>query len=339
MAPADFLFNIECKSESRNFKGNSASTPGSTFSIHCDNVDSFKDQIWLNISSCLKHEVITSTSLAIPSSPAIPADPAADPPIPASLEVAAVDSVTSYAFKNEAPVIGDLDRFITLFSETGRVTYALNKVTTAVLQVLNGKKCHVLVHIYGLGVSSASIFKIVKKTLLEPVNTDRSGATSEADVNLMVTTLKGIHCLNYRADYINWRLWAIAVLAIPLYDRNAMMQGAPPGTIIHLFSSTESDARIENTSIRQSYGVSIDQNQRHMSQLLSIKESMDICKRNQKRSWDEIDTRLNAAITRAENSRDLLESHERALPPTRISASNGFYNAVANADDFEHTEY
>jgi hypothetical protein len=95
------------------------------------------------------------------------------------------ENTCPYEWGKEEPDESDSNNFI-LFKLSNRYK-KVNEITAAVLQEWKTKEeVIVCVYVYRLQVDSAQAFALIKKSLIDPLISDRAGAETTAAVNVIL---------------------------------------------------------------------------------------------------------------------------------------------------------
>lgn len=85
-----------------------------------------------------------------------------------------------------------------------------------------------------MSIANLSLWKKVQKSLIEPINRERAGASTIAEMSGLVGRLKEIHRLNYQSNHINWVVRANRILASESHLREKLINSPqPPETFLH----------------------------------------------------------------------------------------------------------
>lgn len=218
------LYSLELQVQTREFKGQISGLTKCALAINCNSLEEFKNEIWLKIGDKLKREVIFNDT-----------DPQWHDQISPNQE--------------------DLDRFVLFYNAKSRRSVVLNKVTTVTLNHWRSKEVWLYVHVYSMSVSNLTLWKKVQKSLIEPLNRDRAGASTISEMNILVGQLKEIHRLHYQSSHINWIMWANRIQASEPHLKEKMIHSPPPADMLHLFAVAKTSADDRIVDLRQNLSV------------------------------------------------------------------------------------
>lgn len=173
------LYSVELNLQMREFKGQTSGVTKCAIQIYCNSVEEFKNQIWLKIHDKLKREIV-------------------------------FDDNDPRWHENVTP---NMERFVLFYDAKSKISLTLDKINNITLNPWRSKEIWLHVHAYSMSVSNLSLWKKVLKSLIEPLNRDRAGASTISEMNVVVGRLKEFHKLHYQASHINWIMWANRIQA------------------------------------------------------------------------------------------------------------------------------
>jgi|LauGreDrversion4_2_1035121.scaffolds.fasta_scaffold520583_1 hypothetical protein len=203
------VYSVKFEVYSREFKGQSSSSSIGSRIITGNCLESFKEGIWNIARHVLKREVIIN-----------------------------FNSSDKYCFsEKETPTYEDLVNFVLIRDCVANRTISIDRLTTGMLVSWRHKAgLHLYSHIWSLSISSATIYKEMRKALLDPNGMDRSGAANVDTHFAMVSRLKNEHRFRYATQDINWGIWATIILKSDSAFHDRLVLEPPPYQIIHLFN-------------------------------------------------------------------------------------------------------
>lgn len=196
---------------------------------------------------------------------------------------------------------------------------------------------HLYVYVYSKAISSLAIFKKVKKALLDPEQTDRSGAAAIVEIQEVVQRLKEIHKYNYAGAAISWTMWANKILASESHLRDGLMHSPPPGSLIELFTRAPDHADNILRNVRSNVSIGVSMNRANVQHLREIRATLDdfgALLGNLNLRFQELDSRVKLMENGAESNSELLNVVEDAVHENTFSQEA--YNLVSNVPDYDH---
>lgn len=178
-----FLYSFERNLQTREFKKQTSGVTKCSIQINSSNsVEEFKNQIWLKIQDKLKREIV-------------------------------FDDNEPRWHENVTPKEEDMERFVLFYDAKSKRSLTLEKINNITRNHWRSKEIWLYAHVYSMSVSNLSLWKKVLKSLIEPLNRDRAGASTISEMNSVIVRLKEIHKLHYQASHINWIMWANRIQA------------------------------------------------------------------------------------------------------------------------------
>ncbi|KAI8819071.1 hypothetical protein BJ741DRAFT_655729 [Chytriomyces cf. hyalinus JEL632] len=205
--------------------------------IAADDTNSFKQQLWTVIFQQIKRAVLFEG-----------------------------DSCKWAPIHKHELTLADIDNYAVICSLTGNRGIQISTLDSAKIQSMHGKVHAVWIFQYSGVVVTAPMFKTVKKHLLDPAVSDRSGAPAESEHLAMVAQLKDHHSANYQSYDINWRIWANYVLA---------------GDAI-----ADTNHAVANRSLAHGHRVALESNGRFAGQINQLIEVYRGVKRTMERAFE-----------------------------------------------------
>lgn len=223
------------------------------------------------------------------------------------------------------------------FSKIAKRNYEPASLTSTTLSNFRNHDIQILIFVYSKNITSLGAFKIVRKSLIDPAQADRSGAAAHAKVQEVVDELKEIHKSNYSGSAISWNMWANSILASEPHLRAALMQEAPPGTLIELFTRAPDHRDNVLRNIRSNVSIGISMNQANVQHIRELRSSLNNIKEVAGRltvAIQDADRRLELLEARSESNTDLMNAVEQAVQENEFSSDA--YSRVVNIPDVDH---
>lgn len=311
-----YLHTIELNVQTRDFKGQTSGDTKSPAEIRCNSVPEFKEKLWLLLLDNLKREVIFD------------------------------DQNNPQWHTNVTPQEEDVERYILFYDLKSKRSITLDKVNTISLNHWRTKEIWLYVHSYSMSVSNLSPWKKVQKTLIEPVNRDRAGANTIAEMNEIVRRLKEVHKLNYQSSHINWIMWANRIQSSEPHLHEKLLSDPPPPDMLHLFAIVRNPSDNVISDVRHNISVAEGVNKGVGTSLSKIRTLVDDIIKAQ----TEIDTPQSVVKTKTEllnhelttmevqttATRSLITSMGDALPATATDFGRQIFSMVQNQEDVDH---
>lgn len=315
--PSMYLYSVELQVQTREFKGQVSGTTKCSLTINCDTVQSFRVQLWLKIHDKLKREIIFDDN-----------DPRWN--------------------ENISPKEEDMGRFILFYDTKSKRSFLLDKITETTLNHWRSKEIWLYIHIYSLSVSNLTLWKKVVKTLIEPLNRDRAGASTVSDMNILVTQLKDVHKLHYQSNHINWIMWANRIQASDAHLREKLIKSPPPADMLHLFAVAKTSADDTIVDLRQNLSVAENVNAGVSSDLervrtlfnnvVEIQSTILKLQVEQQTQIDLLNQELIAMEIRASTTRSMISSMEQAVPAVESEFGRQIFSQIQDQEDVDHME-
>lgn len=137
--------------------------------------------------------------------------------------------------EKEHPDKSDEDKFIAIQGKRRILTPS--ELTQDILRKMRGSDVTIYVHTYSDNVASAAVFKSVDRILLQPEQTDRSGAASVQAQMGLVDELQQKHGDYLSGHQLAWMAWAHAIQRADPSVQESMKSTAPPPHVLRLFRS------------------------------------------------------------------------------------------------------
>lgn len=250
--------------------------------------------------------------------------------------------------ENILPKEEDMGRFILFHDSKAKRSVALNKITEITLNHWRSKEIWLYIHIYSLSVSSLTLSKKVVKSLIEPLNRDRAGASTVSEMNTLVEHLKDVHKVNYQSNHINWIMWANRLQASEPHLHEKLIKSSPPADKLHLFAVAKTSADNTIIDIRQNLSVAGNVNKGVNTGLSRVRLLFDkvvqtqseIIKlqTEQQTQIDLLNHELNAMEIQATTTRSLINSMEQAVPVVETEFGREIFSLIQDQEDVDHME-
>lgn len=306
---------MELQVQTREFKGQVSGLTKCALAINCNSLDEFKHQLWLKINDKLKREVV-------------------------------FDETDPQWHENISPKEDDLERYVLFYDPKSKRSMTLSKINTMTLNHWRLKEIWLYIHVYSMSISNLTLWKKVQKSLIEPINRDRAGASSIAEMNLLVGQLKNIHKKNYQSSHINWLVWANRIQASEPHLREKLIHNLPPADMLHLFAVARTVADDRVSEMRQNLCVAETVNEGLCTGIARIRSLVDKVRDMQKTivqlqteqqiHIDLLDHELTAMETQASTTRSILNSMEQAVPALETNFGRQAFSQIQDQEDIDH---
>lgn len=311
-----YLYSIELNLQTREFKGQTSGVTKCATTIFCNSVPDFKNHLWLLIKDKLKREVVF--------------DAESDP----------------RWHENVLPQEEDMERFILFYDSKSKRSVTVDKVNMTTLSHWRSKEIWLYIHVYSMSIANLSLWKKVQKTLIEPINRDRAGASTIAETNTLAERLQAIHQLNYQSNHINWLIWANRIQASEAHLREQLMTRPPPPDILHLFAHARTSADDTVTEFRQNLRMAENVNEGVTSGLsrvrilvddiLKIQNAIAELRDEEKTKIELLNHELKTMEIQSSTTRSLITSMEQVLPATETDFGRQLFSQIQDQDDVDH---
>ncbi len=314
--PSVHLYSIEMNLQTREFKGQTSGVTKCSVTIYCDTVPEFKNHLWAITKDKFKREVVF--------------DADNDP----------------RWHENILPQEEDMGRFVLFYDSKSKRSLTLDKINMTTISHWRSKEIWLYIHVYSMSIANLSLWKKVQKILIEPVNRDRAGASTIAEMNTLVARLKEIHRLSYQSNHINWLMWANRIQASESHLRENLMSKPPPPDMLHLFALARTSADDTVTEVRQNLHLAENVNDGVSSGLFRVRNLMDDIMKIQhaisdlrdeeKTKIELLNYELKTMETQAVTTRSMITSMEQVLPATETDFGRQLFSEIQDQDDVDH---
>lgn len=310
-----YLYSIELNLQTREFKGQTSGVTKCALKIDCNSVPEFKRHLWIQIKDKLKREVV-------------------------------FDDNGPQWHVNVLPQEEDMERFILFYDSKSKRSMALDKINSITLNHWRSNEIWLYVHVFSMSIANLSLWKKVQKSLIEPLNRDRAGASTIAEMNALVGRLKEIHRLHYQSNHINWIMWANRIQASESHLREKLIDSPPPPEMLHLFAIVRTSADDIISDVRQNLGVADNVNEGVsfslsrvrilMDDILKIQNAITDLRNEEKTKMELLNHELKAMEMQATTTRSLITSMEQALPVTETDFGRQLLSEIQDQEDVDH---
>lgn len=312
-----YLYSIELNLQTREFKGQTSGVTKTALQINCNSVADFKTNLWTKIRDKLKREVV-------------------------------FDDNNPRWHDNVLPLEEDMERFVLFYDAKSKRSVTLDKINQTTLQHWRTKEIWLYTHVYSMSIANLTLWKKVQKTLIEPMNRDRAGASTVAEMNALVGRLKDIHRLNYQSSQINWYMWANRIQASEPHSREKMIQKPPPPDMLHLFAVAKTSADQTISDVKQNLSVAESVNEGVTSGLSRIRILVDDIvkiqsgiadlRKEEQVKIELLNHELKNMEVQSSTTRTLITSMEQALPVNETDFGRQIFSKIQDQDDVDHME-
>lgn len=309
------LYSVELQVQTRDFKGQVSGLTKCALVINCNSLDEFNHNLWLKINDKFKREVVFNET-----------------------DLQWHDSIS--------PKEEDMERFVLFYDSKSKRSCPLSKINTTTLSHWRSKDIWLYIHVYSMSVSNLTLWKKVQKSLIEPLNRDRAGASTIAEMNILVAELKEIHKLHYQSNHINWIMWANRIQASEPHLREKLVRSPPPADMLHLFALARTTADATIAEMRQNLCVAENVNDGMCTGLARIRSLVDTVREmqntilqlqsEQQTKIELLDYELKIMETQASTTQSLLNSMEQAVPAVETNFGRQLFSQIQDQEDVDH---
>ncbi|KAJ3402560.1 hypothetical protein HDU80_004952 [Chytriomyces hyalinus] len=283
--------------------------------LTADDVDSFIQQLWTAILPHIKRGVI------------IQGDSCAWAPIQ----------------KHELTV-ADVDNYALVRSLSGNRSITISSLNSSEIQNMHNSAHGLWVFQYSGTVVNANMFKLVKKKLLDPAVSDRSGVAAQSEQLAMLARLKEHHRADYQSLDINWRMWANYVLAGDASSQEKCFLAAQPCHMFHLFAAADTNHAVGSRSLARGNHVALESNGRFAIQINQLMETYHGVKPSMEQAFEKaledateiFEARLHAIQGDITSCEEMLTAIWDSMPVQMSGYSASLLDQVENQEDVNH---
>ncbi len=197
-----------------------------------------------------------------------------------------------------------------------------------------------------MSIANLSLWKKVQKMVIEPLNRDRAGTSTIADVNSLVGRLKERDCLHYQSSHINWMMWVNRIQASEPHLREKLINNPPPPQMLHLFALARTLADETITDVKQNLCVAENGNEGVsfglsrvrilVDEILKIQNDIADLRNEEKTKVEQLNQKLKTMEMQAATTRTLISSMEQALPATETDFGRQLFSRIQDQEDVDH---
>lgn len=163
----------------------------------------------------------------------------------------------------------------------------------------------------------------------------------------MTKRLKEVRSKHYRAQDINWRLWANYILKSDSYMHDSLCLEPPPANLIHLFARASENSDFVIGNLRKNLSLAHTITDATDTELSQFRTCFNLIKSDAKALADtiqtltqkieEFDVRLIAMENRKTTTKDLLNSMETAVGPQEDAFGLSLLTQIEEQQDIDHS--
>jgi hypothetical protein len=187
--PSTTQYHVTLKPYLRLFLGNSSGRSLGVWNFDFNQVNEFMNQVWDKAVPHLSRGVNLETN---------------------------ADGVVTCSWMPDFPALGDINMFVEIFDVQSKRKIQWHQIDGPKLQYMTNREIKVFIYKYASNLDCRENYECAKRTLMEPSETDRSGAATIEIMNNMVDRLKALHQDQLDAFDISWGLWANDILEKPV---------------------------------------------------------------------------------------------------------------------------
>lgn len=187
--------------------------------------------------------------------------------------------------------------------------------------------------------SSSAVFKAAKKSLIDPAERDRAGATAINVVQNIEQQLKDIHKNTFTSTAIGWTIWANYISASEAHLQETRLNDPPPPHIIHLFDRVQTSAEALLTNARRNTSIGLTLNEGFAQGLKVVQKEIDELAEvvgNVQIRLSALRNRVHQLVNESESNNRVLSVFENSLEPRETEFSSEMFGLIADQEDVDH---
>ncbi|CAK4081983.1 unnamed protein product [Aphanomyces euteiches] len=146
---------------------------------------------------------------------------------------------------------------------------------------MKDKTVTLLIYMYGAALGRQQDLDEFHVACIQPLQTDRSGATVEASLRDVITSLQTQWCASFQAEQVVWRMWANHITRnLNRSTWDAAITRHPPPHIAQLFQPVASHLSQHIENLTRSANMALDCVAASMADLQQLRRYLDICESN-----------------------------------------------------------
>ncbi|KAG9407304.1 hypothetical protein AC1031_002035 [Aphanomyces cochlioides] len=146
---------------------------------------------------------------------------------------------------------------------------------------MKDKTVTLVIYIYGAALGRQQDLDEFHVACIQPLQTDRSGATAEASLRDVITSLQTQWGASFQAEQVVWRMWANHITRnLNRSTWDAAITRHPPPHIAQLFQPVASHLRQHVENLTRSANMALDCVAASMADLQQLRRYLDICESN-----------------------------------------------------------
>lgn len=311
------LYTVRFNTQVRSFVGNKTGRDIGKKPIVGSSIEQFKENVWKYIQPYIKQQAVWC------------------------------ENENKLILSDLTPSFEDLPKFVVFYDKSTKRSTEVDALNVRLLVNWSDKDINLYIYEFSTAVSSRALYLEIKSTLLKAGPRDRGGASANSELFDMAKRLKDVHSKHYRAQDINWRLWANYILKSESYMHDVLCNEPPPSNLIHLFarSSENSDFTVGNLrknlslahTITDATDTDLSQFRTTFNQIKSDVTALVEIVQNLTLKIEEFDIRLTAMENRETTTKKLLNSMETAVGPHEDAFGMALLSEIEEQQDIDHS--
>jgi hypothetical protein len=190
--------------------------------------------------------------------------------------------------------------------------------------------------------SSSSMWDRFNKDCILPVVSDRSDASSEEIIQLLIERLKNRWSNIFRSESINWRIWATTVSRLRAHEQEQAIKSPPPDNLIHLFRHVPENLEQRHAAVTRGFGIANRVAENTINDLLIVKEDLSELIQFTNQLVDAqkvVFERVSGILNTLNIQRDLVRDAELAMVAEETPETRAIAESVPDQDDIDHMNF
>lgn len=220
-------------------------------------------------------------------------------------------------------------------------------VPTHILTSWRDSEVNVYLHVYSLDVNSRAAYLTLKKTLINPYEKDRSGASSNQRIQAVVDELRDIHKYVYAGKDIVWRMWANEIVAKEPHLYETLVRDPPPANILRFMTLADDNPQATLRNFRRTVSVTSNLSETYSHKTHELKKYVDeatslqadIAQKSERLRvvFHKIQSLTDGLNNYATANADLLQNMNQSFAqPAESEFSVETFQNIENVNDIDH---
>lgn len=292
--PSVHQFHVILTPQIKDFAGSTKKSGIGTWVIDCEHTEDFMPLVWQK----------------------------ATPHIVRGITMTDNEGAITCSWMEGTPTIDNIHMFVEIYDDAGKRAIAWDRIDGAKLQSIGNRGYRVIVYRYSKNIANKGNFELAKRTLINNISTDRSGAGTLSEEDILLERLVQLHSQQLSgSSQMSWNIWANYILSKPSAIREDLIQTGPPICIAHMFHPVHTPAEVELSNLNQVNKIGLDMIQRLKRESKKIRKGLDL---------------LDYALSIYENQFKI-RSQSNDIP-TEGTESAEMLAQISNAMDIDHAE-